>query len=51
MSKKLILKIINVELVDPDPDVWGRIRILALLNDPISTILVCVKATNTSEIS
>jgi hypothetical protein len=32
---------------DPDPDVWDRIRILALINDPISTFLVCVKAINT----
>jgi hypothetical protein len=29
---------------DPDPDVWGRIRILALINNPILTVLVCVKA-------
>jgi hypothetical protein len=37
---------------DPDPDVWDRIRIriLALINDPISTFLVCVKAINTIEI-
>jgi hypothetical protein len=30
--------------LDPDPDVWYRIqiRILALINDPISTFLVCV---------
>jgi hypothetical protein len=26
----------------PDPDVWDRIRILALINDQISTFLVCV---------
>jgi hypothetical protein len=34
---------------DSDPDVWDRfrIRILALINDPISTFLVCVKAINT----
>jgi hypothetical protein len=34
---------------DPDPDIWDRIRIriLALINDPISTFLVCVKAINT----
>jgi hypothetical protein len=36
---------------DPDPDVWDqfriRTRILTLINDPISTILVCVKAINT----
>jgi hypothetical protein len=38
---------------DPDPDVWDwiRIQILALLNDPISTFLKCVKAINTSNIS
>jgi hypothetical protein len=34
-----------------DPDVWDRIRfrirILALINGPISTFLVCVKAINT----
>jgi hypothetical protein len=29
-----------------DPDVWDRIRILALINDPILTFLVCVKAIN-----
>jgi hypothetical protein len=34
-----------------DPGVFGRIRILALINDPISTFLVCVKAINTSGIS
>jgi hypothetical protein len=28
-----------------DPDHFGRIRILALPNDPISTALLCVKAT------
>jgi hypothetical protein len=34
---------------DPDPDVWDRIRIriLALINDSVSTFLVCVKAINT----
>jgi hypothetical protein len=36
---------------DPDPDLFGRIqiqiRILALVNDPLSTFLVCVKAINT----
>jgi hypothetical protein len=36
---------------DPDSDVWDRIRILirflALINDTISTFLVCVKAINT----
>jgi hypothetical protein len=32
---------------DPDPDVWDRIRIMALINDPISTFLVCVKALHT----
>jgi hypothetical protein len=37
---------------DSDPDVWDRfrIRILALINDPISTFLVCVKAINTLEL-
>jgi hypothetical protein len=30
-----------------DPDLFGRIRILTLINDPISTILVCVKVINT----
>jgi hypothetical protein len=32
-----------------DPDVWDRIRIriLALINSPVSTFLVCVKAINT----
>jgi hypothetical protein len=29
---------------DPDPDVWDRIRILALINDSVSTFIVCVKA-------
>jgi hypothetical protein len=32
---------------DPDPDVWGLIRIMALTNDSESTFLVCVKAINT----
>jgi hypothetical protein len=32
---------------DPDLEVWDRIRILALINDSISTFLVCVKAINT----
>jgi hypothetical protein len=34
---------------DQDLDVWDliRIRILALINGPISTFLVCVKAINT----
>jgi hypothetical protein len=34
---------------DPDPDVWERIwfRIRALINDSVSTFLVCVKAINT----
>jgi hypothetical protein len=32
---------------DPDPDVWKRIRILALKNDLISTFFVSVKAINT----
>jgi hypothetical protein len=32
---------------DPDRDVWNRIRIRALINDPISTFLVCVKAIST----
>jgi hypothetical protein len=38
---------------DPDPDVWDRIRIriLALINEPISTFWVCVKAKDTSGIS
>jgi hypothetical protein len=31
---------------DPDPDVWDRIRILGLINDPITTFLVGVKAIN-----
>jgi hypothetical protein len=30
-----------------DPDVWDRIRIRALINDSVSTFLVCVKAINT----
>jgi hypothetical protein len=30
-----------------DPGIWDRIRILALINDPILTFLVCVKAINT----
>jgi hypothetical protein len=34
-----------------DPDLFGRIRILALINDPISTFFVCVKAKDTSGIS
>jgi hypothetical protein len=40
-------------VADPDPDVWDRIRIriLALVNDTISTSLVCVKAINTSSTS
>jgi hypothetical protein len=32
---------------DPDPDVRDRVRIMALINDPISTFLVSVKAINT----
>jgi hypothetical protein len=38
---------------DPDPDVWDRfrIRILALINDPTSTLFVCVKSKNTLGIS
>jgi hypothetical protein len=42
--------------LDPDPDVWDRIRIrfriwiLALINESISTFLVWVKAKNTSGI-
>jgi hypothetical protein len=38
---------------DPDPDVLDRIRILALINDPISSFLVpvCLKVINTSGIS
>jgi hypothetical protein len=38
---------------DPDPDDWDWIwiRILALIKDPISTFLVCVKAINTLGIS
>jgi hypothetical protein len=34
---------------DPDLDVWdrNRIRILALINDPISTFLLSVKAIHT----
>jgi hypothetical protein len=41
----------------PDPDVWDRIwiqfgtRILALINDPVSTFSVCVKAMITVGIS
>jgi hypothetical protein len=33
-----------------DPDLFGRIRIriMALINDPISTFLVCVKAKDTT---
>jgi hypothetical protein len=31
----------------PDPDLFGQIRILALINDSESTFLVCVKAMNT----
>jgi hypothetical protein len=31
-------------LSDPDPDVWG---VLALINDSVSTFLVCEKAINT----
>jgi hypothetical protein len=34
-----------------DPDFWDRIRILALIDDPISTFLVCVKAVNNLGIS
>jgi hypothetical protein len=34
-----------------DPDVWDRIRILALIDDPISTFLVCVKAVTNLGIS
>jgi hypothetical protein len=38
-----------------DPGVWDRIpiriRILALINDPISIFLICVKTINTSGIS
>jgi hypothetical protein len=32
---------------DPVKDVWDRIRILALINDPILTFWVCVKSINT----
>jgi hypothetical protein len=31
-----------------DPDVWDRIRILALIHDPVPTYLVCVNAMNTT---
>jgi hypothetical protein len=30
--------------IRPDPDRCGRIRILTLINGPITTFLVCVKA-------
>jgi hypothetical protein len=38
-------------LFDLDPGVSDRIRILVLINDPISTFLVCLKAINTLEIT
>jgi hypothetical protein len=34
-------------VADPDPDFFGRIRILAVMNDPKSPFLVYVKAVNT----
>jgi hypothetical protein len=37
-------------VADPDPEVWDRIRILALINGPIFTFFVCVKAINTLRI-
>jgi hypothetical protein len=39
--------------LDPDLTMWDRIRIriLALIIEPISTVLVCVKAIFTSRIS
>jgi hypothetical protein len=46
MMKK---KIINVNR--PEADLFGRIRILALINDPVSTVLLCEKAIYTSGIS
>jgi hypothetical protein len=44
---------LDVSVADPDPDVWDliQIRIPTLLNDSISTFLVCVRAINTFEIS
>jgi hypothetical protein len=33
-----------------DPDLFGRIRIRDLINDSVSTFLVCVKAINTKGI-
>jgi hypothetical protein len=36
---------------DADPDVLNREWIMALINDPILTIFVCVKAINTLGIS
>jgi hypothetical protein len=35
-------------VADPDPDLFGHIRILALIYDPVSTFLVSAKAINTS---
>jgi hypothetical protein len=37
--------------IQSDPDLFDQIRILALINDPIPTFLVCVKAINTLGIS
>jgi hexokinase len=45
------MKKLRSSVADPDPDVWDRIRILAVINDPISTFLARVKAINTSGIS
>jgi hypothetical protein len=36
--------------IRPDPDLFGRIRILAFINEPILNFWVCVKAINTSGI-
>jgi hypothetical protein len=47
----ILMLITRTSGADPDPDVWDRIRILASINDPILTILVCVKAINTSGIT
>jgi hypothetical protein len=32
--------------LDPNEDIWNRIRILALIDEPTASFLVCVKAKN-----
>jgi hypothetical protein len=38
-------------VADPDQDEWDRFQILALIDDPILTFLVCLKALDTQGIN